>query len=138
MKWSDISFTPSATTLRQFAGLCLVFFGGLAIWYGFFRDSPLIGSVLAVLALTIGPLGLVRPALIRPIFVGWMIIAFPIGWTVSRILLALIYYGVFTPIGLFLKLIGRDVLARSQQPTRDSYWETKPMPATLHSYFRQF
>ena len=34
MQWSDIQFHPPLKTLRQFAGLCLVFFGGLAAWQG--------------------------------------------------------------------------------------------------------
>ena len=34
MQWSDIQFHPPIKTLRQFAGLWLVFFGGLAIWQG--------------------------------------------------------------------------------------------------------
>ena len=28
MRWSDIQFDPPRKVLRQFAGLCLVFFGG--------------------------------------------------------------------------------------------------------------
>ena len=34
MQWSDIQFDPPRKTLRQFAGLWLVFFGGLALWQG--------------------------------------------------------------------------------------------------------
>ena len=37
MQWSDIQFRPPAKTLRQFAGLWLVCFSGLAAWEGFVR-----------------------------------------------------------------------------------------------------
>ena len=32
MHWSDIQFDPPRKVLRQFAGLWLLFFGGLALW----------------------------------------------------------------------------------------------------------
>ena len=138
MRWSDIPFHPSRATLRQFAGLWLVFFGGLALWQGLVRGQTGLATLCAVLALTIGPLGLIRPGWIRPIYVGWMILAFPIGWTVSQVMLALMFYGLFTPIGLLFRLLGRDPLHRARRPGVESYWTPKPAPAGPKSYFRQF
>ena len=88
MQWSDIQFRPPAKTLRQFAGLWLVCFSGLAAWEGFVRGHANLAVALATLALTIGPLGLAWPRFIRPVFVAWMVLAFPIGWTVSQLILA--------------------------------------------------
>src|SRR5436309_1699313 len=116
MQWSDISWKPSTRTLRQFAGVWLLALGGLACWHGLVRGHPTLGSVLALLAVTVGPLGLLKPQAIRPVFIFAMIVAFPIGWLVSRLLLACLYYGIFTPVGLLFKLIGRDVLARRPRP----------------------
>ena len=138
MRWSDIPFHPSRATLRQFAGLWLVFFGGLALWQGLVRGQTGLATLWAVLALTIGPLGLIRPGWIRPIYVGWMVLAFPIGWTVSQVMLALMFYGLFTPIGLLFRLLGRDALHRTRRPEVESYWTPKPAPAGPKSYFRQF
>ena len=106
MRWSDIQFDPPRKTLRQFAGLWLVIFGGMALWQGLVRERAGLASILAVLALTIGPLGLARPDWMRRIYVGWMILAFPIGWTVSQVMLAVIFFGLFTPIGFFFRLLG--------------------------------
>ena len=138
MRWSDIPFDPPRATLRQFAGLWLIFFGGLALWEGWVRSHTGLASLWAVLALTIGPLGLIRPGWIRPIYVGWMILAFPIGWTVSQVMLALMFYGLFMPIGLLFRLLGRDPLHRARRPGVESYWTPKPAPAGPKSYFRQF
>ena len=118
MRWSDIPFDPSRTTLRQFAGLCLAVFGAMALWQAFVRGHSGLASILALLALTIGPLGLAHPEWVRWIYVGWMVLAFPIGWTVSQVLLALIFYGLFTPIGLIFKFLRRDrTLPRSPPRT---------------------
>jgi len=96
-----------------------------------------VGLALLALALVIGPLGLIRPRTIRPIYVGWMVLAFPIGWLVSCILLAIVYYGVFTPIALALGLLGRDALRRRPRKT-GTYWQPKRPVTDVRRYFRQF
>lgn len=138
MQWSDIQFHPPSRILRQFAGLCLVCFGGLAAWEGLARGHPVRAAVLAALALTIGPLGLLRPSAVRPIYAAWMVLAFPIGWTISQLILALMFYGLFMPIGLFFRLIGRDPLHRAVQPELESYWSPKAAPSDPRRYFKQF
>ena len=45
MQWSDIPFHPTAKTLRQFAGLWLVFFGGIALWQALVRGHADAGAV---------------------------------------------------------------------------------------------
>jgi hypothetical protein len=137
MQWSDISFAPATRTLRQFAALWLVFFGALACVQEFKYGRPALALALGVLAVTIGLLGLVRPQSMRLIYVGAMIVAFPIGWLVSRLLLAVLFYGMFTPIGLLFWALGRDVLRRRRTEQR-TYWAPKPKPADAQSYFRQF
>jgi hypothetical protein len=138
MQWSDIPFQPTRTTLRQFAGLWLVFFGGLAAWQGLARGQTTLATVLAVLALTVGPIGLARPEWLRPLYVVWMVLAFPIGWTVSLLMLAVMFYGLFTPIGLAFRLLGRDPLHRARRPGLATYWTPKPTPADVRRYFKQF
>ena len=138
MRWSDIDFDPAPKVLRQFAGLCLLIFGGLALWEIFGRGRTAIGGLFALLALTIGPLGLIRAQWIRYIYVGWMVLAFPIGWAVSQIILLVMFLGLFTPIGLVFRLVGRDTLQRARRPELDSYWKPKPAMTDVRRYFKQF
>jgi hypothetical protein len=138
MQWSDIPFRPSDKTLRQFVALWLLSFAGLACWHGIVRENTVIAWVLAGAALLVGIVGAVKPPLVRPIFVGWMILAFPIGWLISRIVLGLAFYAVFTPVALVFRLSGRDALLRRFRPEARTYWSAKPTPADVRSYFRQF
>jgi hypothetical protein len=138
MRWYDIPRNPETRTLRQFAGLCLLIFGGLAVWNGVVHHRPVVAGVFAVLALGIGVPGLVAPRVVRPVFVGWMVLAFPIGWVVSHITLALLFYGLFTPIGLVMRLAGRDPLCLRPGPTTESYWTPRAAPADVRRYFRQY
>jgi hypothetical protein len=138
MRWSDIPFRPAEKTLRQFAALWLLAFGGIACWQGFGREQWLVASIWAIAALTVGPLGMVKPQAVRSIYVGWMVLVFPIAWTISLVSLGLIYYGVFTPVALVFRLLGRDALQRRFQPDRETYWTAKAQATDLRSYFRQF
>jgi len=138
MNWSDLPLTPPPRTLRQFAGLCLAFFGTLAAWHGLMRDQTSLALALALLAVGLGTVGLVKPQAMRPVYVAWMLAVFPIGWLVSRLILVLLYYGLITPVGLLFRLAGRDLLRLQPRPDTPTYWVPKPEPAGAHSYFRQF
>jgi Saxitoxin biosynthesis operon protein SxtJ len=138
MQWSDIQFRPSDKTLRQFAGIWIVFFGGIAAYQGYFRDRTTVALALGSLAAAVGLLGLAAPWSIRPIYVGWMVAAFPIGWVVSHVILALIFYGLFTPIAVLFRLLGRDALHRRPPQGFDTYFVPKTTPAAPRSYLRQY
>jgi hypothetical protein len=138
MQWSDISLRPSPRTLRQFAALWLAWGAGLAAWLGLVHQESALALLLALLGLAIGGGGLVKPALVRWLYVGAMVLAFPIGWTVSLLVLAVLYYGILTPLALCFRLGGRDVLRLRRPPTATSYWNVRPAVTDLRGYYRQF
>jgi hypothetical protein len=138
VQWSDIQFRPSARVLRQFAGLWLVSFGALAAWEGAVRQHLALAAALAVLAATVGPLGLIWPDVVRPIYVGWMVLAFPLGWILSQAILCLMYYGLLTPISIAFRVVGRDSLHRAWHSNAQTYWLPKATPKDLRRYLRQF
>src|SRR3954471_11782746 len=96
--------------LRQFAGLWLVFFGSVAAWRDWHGQGGGSTVAIAVVAMVIGGAGLIVPALVRPIYTGWMIVAFRGGWTVSRIALGLVLFVMFTAVGGVFRAMGRDTL----------------------------
>ncbi len=138
MKWSDLPRNPSAKVLRQFAGAWLVFFLVLGAQQWFIKGRPQLGAAIATAAVGIGVLGLLRPAAVKWIFVGWMMLAFPIGWLVSQAALLLLFYGMLTPVALFFRLTGRDPLRRRLSPGEPSYWTPKEQPQDMRRYLRQY
>lgn len=136
----QISTTGKATrsTLRQFAALWLVLFSALAASAFFRRNSPVAAGVFAVLAVAVGPIGLLKPEAIRPLFTGLVRLTQPIGSVVSRILLAVLLYGLFTPVALLFRAIGRDTMNRRFDRKRDTYWTPKKIPADPRRYFRPY
>ena len=71
-----------------------------------------------------------------PLFRAWMTIFSPIGWIVSHAVLAIVYYGILTPIGLLLRLF-RDPMLRRFDPDAASYWMERESDDDLSRYFRQ-
>jgi hypothetical protein len=136
--WSDIPLQPTRKMLRQFAAAWLVLFFAVGLRQYLGRGHHSLGLALMVLALGLGLLGLMKPSAIRWLFVGWMILAFPIGWTISQFMLLLMYYGLLTPVGLILRWRGRDLLHRKPAPSQSSFWTPKEMPKDVSRYFRQF
>ena len=78
------------------------------------------------------------PSLRRPLYMGWMYAAFPIGWMVFHLLLGIIFYAVFTPIGLFMRLLGHDSMCRRFDRRAKSYWMPRKENSDPKRYFRQF
>jgi hypothetical protein len=138
MQWSDISLHPADGTLRQFAILLVVFCGGLASWEGYRHGRVNLALLLLFVSLLIGIVGRIKPRWLGPLYVGWMVLVFPIGWVVSRTLLAVVYYGVITPLGLLLRVFKRDALRLRYRHGQESYWVSKPGTADVRNYFRQF
>ena len=137
MQWSDVRKPAPPRMLRQFAGLWLVVFGGLAAWRVWDGDSGTVTVVIAAVAVIVGTAGLLAPALVAPIFSTWMVLAFPIGWAISRISLGLMFFVVFTAVGGVLRLFGRDAL-RLRPGRHETYWLSRPAARSGEEYLRQY
>ena len=133
----DDSIATTDRLLRQFAGLWLAIFGGMSLLELTVRHRDGRALVLGLVALAVGPLGLARPQAIRAVFKGALLVATPIGWMVSRVVLMVIFYGLFTPVALALRVFGRDPLRRRRDDRAETYWTVKPEPSDLESYLRQ-
>ena len=137
MQWSDVVARPPEKVLRQFAVLCLIVFGAMAA-LGLWRGHGFSTSVIiAIAGLAVGAVGVLSPGAIRWVYSGWMVAVFPMGWTVSRLMLAALFYVIFTPVALLFKLLRRDAL-HLQRRDAASHWTPKPGATSADQYFRQF
>jgi hypothetical protein len=138
MIWSELPFRPDGKVLRQFAAAWLVFFLAFGAHQYLARRHLGIGLALMGIALVVGLLGLVKPSAVRWVFVTWMVVAFPIGWLISLLMLVLMFYCVITPVALVFRLRGRDLLRRKRAPSEATFWLPKETPHDVRSYLRQY
>ena len=116
------ALSPKKKDLRNLGLVFLValaVIGGIVLWKGGSSGPYWIGA-----GVLFGLWGLVWPAGLKPVYRVWMTLAVILGYFVSRILLSVIYYLVVTPIGLIMRLIGKDLLDLKLKD-RDSYWHVR-------------
>jgi hypothetical protein len=144
MSLIDIDWKPTDRKLRQFAAIfaagCLLL-GAVVVW----RIAPALewepraaAFWVWMVGATVGLVGLALPKLVRPIYLLWMGVAMPIGWVVSHVLLAVLFFGVFTLVGALLRLRGWDPLHMRRKSGVDSYWRPRGGERKTEDYFRQF
>jgi Na+/proline symporter len=132
----DINRNPSPRELRWFGVMLAVFVAvvGLLFWRAeATRAATIVWGAGAALTLVFAAAKATR----RPIYLGWIYAAYPIGWTVSHLLLGAIYYLVVTPIGLALRLGGRDPLERTFDRSASTYWTPHDPGKDVARYFKQ-
>jgi len=111
------------STLRKF-GLTVgtvLFAAGIVLYLTGKSSSFVIGGIGVLLIL----FGLILPSILKPLNKIWMILAVILGWFMSRLILFILFYIVITPIGFFLKLMGKDFLNRKIDNNSQTYWETR-------------
>jgi hypothetical protein len=134
----EINRNPSRSELMLFGvllGLFLALAGAVAFWrFGAARVAYVLWAAAAAAPLVYFALPPVR----RPLYLGWMYAAFPIGWAVSHAVMAAAFFGVVTPTGLVMRLFGRDPLARRLDPGAATYWTPRRRAPDRSRYFRQY
>lgn len=125
--------------LRQFGlvvGGILAVLGGLLLW----RHRPAYPYLL-VPGFVLVALGAAVPQVLLPIQKAWMVLSIIIGFFVSRLILVLIFYAILTPMGLVMKILGKDILDERIDKTKKSYWVERSITAEdkdITSYENQY
>jgi len=131
-----INKNPSRRQLRVF-GLAWLVFLGLLGWESWYRGRHSAAEAAWALAAVVPLAGLLSPRFLRSVYLAMSYATYPIGFVVSRVVLALAYYLALTPIGLAMRLFGHDPLSRRFDPKAPSYWIRRDATKTPESYFRQ-
>lgn len=130
-----IEYNPSRRQLAVFGVVWFVAFGllgGGACYHGAWRWA----TILWAAAVAVPGIGWVFPSLLRVVYVGMACVTFPVGVVVSFLVLAAVYYLVFTPVGLLLRLFGYDPMHRRRDAA--SYWVARMPAEDVRRYFQQF
>jgi hypothetical protein len=143
----ELNLRPDDRTLRQFGWIALAGFGFAALlaWHewlvfsfglGEWRESVAVAfGVLAAYSLAAG---LVFPRANLPVWIGLAVVTFPIGFVLSYLIMGLLFFGIITPAGVLLRVVGKDPLERRWLPDASSYWVDARPQRPKSSYFKQF
>ncbi len=136
---TDIKLNLTSKDLRKFGVVMAIAFGIIGLipaWKDHWTISYVFWGISVILFLLPA---LIYPMSLRPIHKYWMKFAIAVGWFNSRLILSLMFYLVFTPVALFMKLIGRDPLERRYVKESDTYWVDRSKEEINPKHFeRQF
>ena len=102
-----------------------------SLLFGAFYHPVLIavGTALALITLT-------RAHWLAPLKHAWMKFGELLNRVVSPVVMAVIFFGVFTPVALIMRAMGRDALYRRYEPALPSYWKSREPPGPADDSFR--
>lgn len=89
------------------------------------RKSPQNIWPTLTLSLTVYILALIKPLVLKPLQTFFTKVGLVVTWIITRVLLFIIFYCVFTPMGLIIRLFGVDFLDRKIDKDKKTYWKKK-------------
>lgn len=112
-------------------------FLAIGLWSLYRERAYLAWGLLSFASLVLAAAA-VSPKATLKFYRAWMGLAAILGYVNSRILLSLMFYGLLTPYGLILRLLGRDQMARRGRSS-DTYWIPRDTSRQRRDQFlRQF
>lgn len=105
---------------RKFAfsvGAAFLVLGGVSWW----RDAGIVVPAFLTIGSFLLLAGLVAPTRLGGLYRAWMSLALLISRVTTPIIMALLFFGVILPVGLVMRLLGRNPL-RHEAP-EGSFWK---------------
>ncbi|MEM6327206.1 MAG: SxtJ family membrane protein [Bacteroidota bacterium] len=121
----------SVPSLRRFGLTVGAVFAGIGVfllWRGEW-EWTVVRQSLVGLGGTLMVLGALVPVVLRPVYRVWMTLAFAMGFVMTRVILTAVFALVVTPIGVVMRLLGKDPLPKHRDASADSYWIVREAPA---------
>lgn len=116
-----------------------LFFSGVFLVCTLFflaTKNPAPAAAFVVCTVAFFLVALLKSDVLLPLNKAWMRIGLLLGLIVSPIVLSIIFFGLFTPLGVAMRLFGRDELRLHQKTRLDSYWKTRDSKNTPPNSFR--
>ena len=143
--FKEINWKPGAEDLRKFAWSLIIGFPCIAVvfflvkWAKTHTMPELHGFLLlGGIGAAVGLVCLMVPVVARPLYYVWYALAACVGIVMANLLFCVMFYGLFAPIGLIMRLCGRDPLNLKWKKGQSSHWlDAGPEPAAK-DYFSQY
>jgi hypothetical protein len=122
---------------RSFGWVFVVFFALAGLW-PIVHARPARIWALALSAM-VAVVTLLRPALLHPANRLWMRFGLLLSRVVNPVVTALLFYLVLTPVGILMRLCGKDPMRLRPDPNATTYWIERnppgPKPETMSHQF---
>ena len=131
-----MSSVGKTSEYRSFGLLVGGIFALIGLWPALFRgQSPRLWAILLA-GLLILPAAF-APRSLASVHRIWMAASEFLAWINTRIILGVVFYTLLTPLGLAMRLLGKDPLSRKFEPDGDTYRvarQRRPASHMTHQY----
>ena len=114
---------PELPSNRVFGYFFASIFGVLGAYLGF-KGLPIATTVLVILACALVITAIFKPWLLLPFNRLWMKLGVILSAIISPLIMGLIYFGLFTPMGIVMRLFRRDEL-QLKIKLRRTHWRSR-------------
>ena len=121
---------------RKFGFFFSVVFSAASVYF-YINTYAFAFYTFGVLAAIFLLIAILKAEVLLPLNKIWMGLGHLIGLFVSPLVLGFIFFGIFTPIGITMRLLGRDEL-RLKFRDRPTYWIKREIASEFHSFKNQF
>ncbi len=134
------SHAEKGSSDRTFGIVFAVVFLIVALWP--LRAAPTAFSTInwwaLAFAVAVLAVALFRPALLRPANRLWLKFGLLLHRIINPVVMAVLFFGVVTPYGVIMRLVGKDPMQRKYDESAETYWvdhESKTTSATMKNQF---
>ncbi len=126
--------TPSKKDLVTFELIWAFIFMVIALYPLIHSEAIRLWSV--IVSITFILIAFIAPSLLTGFYKIWVKFGELIGGVISKLILLLLFYAIFTPVALVLKLLGKDLLHKRLDSKASTYWEEREeQPGSLKNQF---
>ena len=143
--FKETNWNPNLAERKKFAVSLIIGFPVLALIFtgvGMIKTHsvtiPNFCLWLGGIGFAVGVVFWLIPQISRPFYLVWYFLACCMGFVTGNVLLSLFFYVVITPLGLLMRLGGRDPLRKKFDRTTPTYWLDAEKVIDLNRYYRQF
>jgi hypothetical protein len=81
--------------------------------------------------------GAIYPSALKYVYIGWMALAFVLGFVMAHVILTVFFFLVITPIGLLAQLFGKDFLGLKLDKRATTYWIRREQQSKTPAQYEQ-
>jgi hypothetical protein len=106
-------------------------FTGVFVIVGLFMQPWALALAVATAAVT-----LTNPEWLAPLKRGWMKFGELLHRVMSPVIMGIMFFGLFTPMGWVMRRFGWDAMKRAWDPAAKSYWTRRDPPGPAEDSFK--
>jgi hypothetical protein len=92
---------------------------------------------ILVLGVAFAGCAFLQPILLKQVYLGWMTLAIVMGFFMTRVILSVLFFSVFSIGGVITRVLRKDLLDQQYDPNAKTYWKSYNKPQNPKRKFEQ-